>query len=111
MIGDAKAIQLFDLVYPLIYASALAGCCLAAAGVWRRRGKPRAAALGVAMAWLALAAAGFDYVENVGLAVSLWDEPVSPWPQLAAAAASLKFAAIALTLLYALSGALARIRL
>ena len=110
VIDDAKAIQLFDLVYPLVYASALAGCCLAAAGVWRRHGKPRAAALGVAMAWLALAAAGFDYVENAGLAVSLWDEPASPWPQLAAGAASLKFTAIALTLLYALSGALASIR-
>jgi len=110
VIGDAKAIQLFDLVYPLIYASALAGCCLAAAGVWRRRGRARAAALGVGMAWLALAAAGFDYVENAGLAVSLWDEPRSPWPQLAAAAASLKFTAIGLTLLYALSGALASIR-
>ena len=47
VIGDAKAIQLFDLVYPLVYASALAGCCLAAAGAWRRRGRPRAAALGV----------------------------------------------------------------
>ncbi|HYI37000.1 MAG TPA: hypothetical protein VEX39_10365 [Thermoleophilaceae bacterium] len=110
VIGEAKAIQLFDLVFPLIYASALAGCCLAAAGVWRRRGRPRAAALGVAMAWLALAAAGFDYVENVGLAVSLWHEPVSPWPGLALVAAVLKFAAIYLTLAYALSGALASIR-
>ena len=110
VIGEAKAIQLFDLVFPLVYAGALAGCCLAAAGAWRRRGRPRAAALGVGLAWLALAAAGFDYVENAGLAVSLWDEPVSPWPQVAAGAASLKFAAIGLTLLYALSSALASIR-
>jgi hypothetical protein len=110
VIDEAKAIQLFDLVYPLIYASALAGCCLAAAGVWRRRGRPRAATVGAAMAWLALAAAGFDYIENVGLAVSLWGEPASPWPQIAFAAASLKFAAIGLTLLYALSGALGSIR-
>ena len=110
VIGDAKAIQLFDLVYPLIYAGALAGCCLAAAGVWRRRGRPRAAALGVGLAWVALAAAGFDYVENVGLAVSLWGEPASPWPQISLAAASLKFTAIALTLLYALTGALRSVR-
>lgn len=110
VIGDAKAIQLFDLVYPLIYSSALAGLCLAAAGAWRRAGRPRAAALGVAMAWVALAAAGFDYVENVGLAISLWDEPVSPWPQIAAAAASIKFAGIAAALLYALSGPVAALR-
>jgi hypothetical protein len=110
VIGDAKAIQLFDLVYPLIYSSALAGCCLAAAGMWRRRARPRAAALGVGLAWLALAAAGFDYVENVGLAVSLWDEPASPWPQISAVAASLKFAAIAATLVYALAGAVRSVR-
>jgi hypothetical protein len=110
VIVDAKAIQLFDLVYPLIYSTALAGCCLAAAGAWRRLGRERAAAVGVAMAWVALAAAGFDYVENVGLAVSLWDEPASPWPQVSAVAASLKFAAIAATLLYALSGPVAALR-
>ena len=110
VIGEAKAIQLFDLVYPLIYSSALAGLCLAAAGAWRRLGRPRAAALGTAMAWAALAAAGFDYVENVGLAVSLWHEPASPWPQVSAVAASLKFAAIAAALLYALSGPVAAAR-
>jgi hypothetical protein len=60
------------------------------------------------MAWVAFAAAVFDYVENLGLGISLWDEPASPWPQVALVAAVLKFAAIWLTLLYALTGALAR---
>lgn len=110
VIGDAKAIQVFDLVYPLVYASALAGCCLAAAGAWRRAGQARMAAAGVALAWLALVAAGFDYVENAALAVSLWDQPSSPWPQLAFVAAVLKFAAIYTSLLYALSGVVARLR-
>jgi hypothetical protein len=59
------------------------------------------------MAWVAFAAAALDYIENLGLAVSLWGDPASPWPQLSAAAATLKFAAIALCLLYALSGVLA----
>ena len=36
VIDDAKNIQLFDLLYPLIYCSALAGGCVAAAGAWRR---------------------------------------------------------------------------
>ncbi len=103
VIGDAKAIQLFDLVYPLIYAAALAGGCIAAAGAWERAGRPRLAAAGIAMAWVATAAAAFDYVENLGLAVSLWGDPASPWPQLAYAAAVLKFAAIALALVYALA--------
>jgi hypothetical protein len=109
VIDDAKAIQLFDIVYPLIYAGAIAGACIAAAAAWRRAGRPGLATAGVAMAWLAFAAAIFDYVENVGLAVSLWDEPMSPWPQIAFVAAILKFTASNLALLYALSGLIAAV--
>lgn len=107
VIDAAKAIQLFDLVYPLIYAVALAGGCVAAAGAWARAGRERLAAAGIAMAWVAFAAAGFDYVENLGLGISLWGEPAAPWPQVAFGAAVLKFAAIWLALLYALSGTVA----
>ena len=107
VVDDAKAIQTFDLLYPLIYAAALAGGCLAAAAAWGRARRPRLAAAGIAMAWVACAAAGFDYVENLGLGVSLWDEPATPWPQLAFVAAVLKFAAIGLSLLYAVSGPIA----
>src|SRR3954451_1019658 len=70
VIDDAKAIQVFDTVYPLIYASAIAGACVAAAGAWRRAGRTGLGTLGIAMAWVALAAAGFDYIENVGLDIS-----------------------------------------
>lgn len=110
VIDAAKTIQALDLVYPLIYAAALAGCCVAAAGAWGRAGRPRMARAGIAMAWVAFAAAGFDYVENLGLGISLWHEPASPWPQLALAAAGLKFTAIVLALLYALSGPVATLR-
>ena len=104
VLDDAKAIQIFDLIYPLVYAAALAGGCIAAAGAWQRAGRPRLAAAGIAMAWVAFAAAGFDYVENLGLGISLWGDPASPWPQLAFGAAVLKFAAIYSALLYALAG-------
>jgi hypothetical protein len=107
VIDDAKAIQTFDLVYPLIYTASLAGLCIVAAGAWRRRGRERAARVGVAMAWVAFAAAGFDYIENLGLGISLWDEPASPWPQVAWVAAVVKFACIYASLLYALSGVVA----
>ena len=107
VVDDAKAIQVFDLVYPLIYAAALAGGCVAAAGAWRRAGRARLAGLGIVMAWVAFAAAGFDYVENVGIGVSLWDRPAFPWPQVALAAAVVKFSAIGLALLYALTGPIA----
>ena len=64
---------------------------------------PAASGRRVALAWVATAAAGFDYVENLALGISLWGDPASPWPQLAFAAAVLKFTAIALALLYGLS--------
>jgi hypothetical protein len=107
VLDEAKAIQVFDLLYPLVYAAALAGGCIAAAGAWRRAGRPRLAAAGIAMAWVAFAAAGFDYVENLGLGISLWGDPASPWPQVALVAALLKFAGIYSALLYALSGIVA----
>jgi hypothetical protein len=109
VIDDAKKIQVFDLVYPLIYSAALAGGCVAAAGAWRRAGRPRLAAATILLAWVAFAAAGFDYVENLGLAISLWDEPMSPWPQISFVAAILKFAGIYAGLAGALSGLIAAV--
>ena len=103
VIDDAKAIQLFDLVYPLIYGAALAGGCVAGAGAWERAARPRLAAAGIALAWVVTAAIAFDYLENLGLAFSLWGDPASPWPQLAAVAGALKFAGIALGLVYGLA--------
>jgi hypothetical protein len=107
VVDDAKTIQIFDLIYPLIYAAALAGGCVAAAAAWNRAGRPRIAAGAIALAWVAFAAAGFDYVENLGLGISLWDEPASPWPQVAFVAAVLKFSGIYLALAGALSGLVA----
>ena len=107
VIDEAKAIQVFDLLYPLVYSAALAGACIAAAEAWRRRGRQRWAQIGIAMAWVGFVAAGFDYVENLGLGISLWDEPMTPWPQVALVAALGKFAGISISLLYALTGIVA----
>lgn len=107
VIDEAKAIQVLDLIYPFIYAAALAGGCIAAAGAWRRLGREHAAAMGIAMAWVATAAAAFDYVENLGLDISLWGAPASPWPEISRVAALLKFGAIYLALAYGLSGIVA----
>ncbi|MBJ7329410.1 MAG: hypothetical protein JHC95_05905, partial [Solirubrobacteraceae bacterium] len=99
-IGAAKAIMVLDIVYPFIYALAIAGACVGAAAAWSRG---RMASLGIAMAWVATSAIAFDYLENVGLAISLWDTPASPWPQISAVAAVFKFTAIGLPLLYVLT--------
>lgn len=95
VIGVAKAIQLADIVYPFVYAFAIAGGCVGAAAAWARAGNDRMAEIANTLAWVATSAIVFDYVENLGLAVSLWGEPAAPWPQLAFVAAVLKFAAIA----------------
>jgi hypothetical protein len=107
VIDAAKATQVLDLFYPFIYAAAFAGGCIAAAGAWRRLGRERIAQLGIAMAWVATAAAAFDYVENLGLDISLWGHPASPWPEISRVAALLKFGAIGLALAYGLSGIVA----
>ncbi|MGI8728141.1 MAG: hypothetical protein ACR2K6_10755 [Solirubrobacterales bacterium] len=106
VVGTAKAIQLFDLIYPLVYAAAFAGLALAVGRLWAAAGRPRLAEFAPAAAWAVTAAAGFDYIENLGLAVSLWGDPAAPWPQIAYVAAVIKFAGIYLALAYALSGAL-----
>jgi hypothetical protein len=93
-----------DFLYAPLYAAAYAGGCVALAAAWRRRGRERLAAIGIAAAWAATAAAGFDYVENLGLAVTLLDEPASPWPQISLVAAIAKFAGIAAAVLYLLTG-------
>ena len=109
VIDDAKAIQVFDLFYPLIYSAALAGGCVAAAGAWTHRPAARAW-----QRWRSPARGSpsrppaFDYVENLGLGISLWGDPASPWPQVALVAAVLKFTGIAVALLVALSGLAAR---
>lgn len=103
VIGVAKAIQLGDIVYPFIYAFAIAGGCVGAAAAWTRAGRTGWADTANALAWVATAAIVFDYVENLGLAVSLWGTPAAPWPQVALVAAALKFTAILAGLLGVLS--------
>jgi hypothetical protein len=56
------------------------------------------------MAWGGVSAAGFDYIENLGLDISRWNEPMTPWPQTALVAAMAGFAGIDTSLLYALTG-------
>jgi hypothetical protein len=65
------------------------------------------------MAWAQYAAALFDVIENCALLMMLpadlqkaWEqsEPVSPWPQIAAFFAVLKFMIIGAGILYILSG-------
>ena len=106
----AKYIQLADIVYPVVYSAALAGCAIAAGHALRRAGADRMARVAPTIAWVAFAAAVFDYVENIGLAIALWHRPIAPWPLVSSIAAALKFFCIAVTILYALCGLAASIK-
>lgn len=105
LVANAAFIDGLDFLFAPLYAAAIAGACVAAAGAWRRRGRERVAALGAATAWAATAAAAFDWIENTALAVILLDGPSSPWPAIALVAAIPKFAGTLAGLLFALSGA------
>jgi hypothetical protein len=82
------------------YALALSlGILLAAS---RHRGT--FATLGAWMGWGALAAPFFDALENFGLVRVLLYQTNSPWPEIAYWCATIKFALLALGLVYALVG-------
>ncbi len=104
VLENATFIDGLDFLFAPLYAGAIAGVCVAAAGAWRRRGKDGVANLGIGIAWAASAAVAFDWIENVALAAVLLDEPVSPWPAIALASAIPKFAGTWSGLLFALSG-------
>lgn len=106
VVENAAFINGLDFIYPLLYAAAIAGACVAAAGAFRRRGRERLALAGIAIAWAATTAAAFDWVEDIALAVILLDGPASPWPQVALAAAIPKFAGTGAGLIYAIAGGL-----
>ncbi|MBL8930683.1 MAG: hypothetical protein JNL54_11205 [Kineosporiaceae bacterium] len=87
--GTAQLMMAIDLAYPLLYGFALLmGLRWAAARSGRTSRLPR-------LRWLALGAAGADYVENACLIWQLWAErATSASAGIAAGAAYLKFALI-----------------
>jgi hypothetical protein len=96
----------FDYVFMLVYAAWLSLVCeLAGAALWIRR-----LPLANLRNWLRRGmwlAAGLDAIENLGLAVILLEAPQSPWPEIAAVCAALKFGLLIAGLLYGLYGLLA----
>jgi hypothetical protein len=95
---------------PTILDFALAG--FAVRDTARARGWRRLAAIGVVVPFFALAAATFDASENVALLLTLAGNGGSLAPPLAAVCSAIKFTliAIAIAILYALSGLVVRLR-
>lgn len=95
-----------DYLFMLTYSTAMALACLWAAERWKAT-QPALARLGQLLAWGQGLAALLDGIENVALLRLLY-EVSPPWPQLAAACATLKFTLIGIGLGYTLTGLLAR---
>ena len=90
-----------DYLFMPVYATALALGILLAAG----RHKGWFGILGAWLGWGVYAAALFDAVENYALArMLLLNQVWSPYPEIAALSASVKFVLLSLGLIYALVG-------
>jgi hypothetical protein len=92
-----------DYLFMVTYSTAIALGCIWAAQVLRRLNWPLIF-LGSILAWGQWLAALLDGVENAALSVVLLEAPASPWPELAAWCASIKFALIFLGLVYTFLG-------
>jgi hypothetical protein len=110
--GEPRRSIYFDFAFALVYANLLALCCLMAAEAMGRSASGLARA-GVLLAWAQYAAGLFDVIENCALLKMLPAGPqqasaqfvaASPWPEIAALFAGLKFIIIGLGLLYILTG-------
>jgi hypothetical protein len=95
-----------DYIFLMVYATALALATGMASDVFER--SPRAARIGVLLAWGALGAGVFDVIENVGLLHMLGAPGVveAGWSWMTAGCAAMKFALVVGALLYSTGGAL-----
>lgn len=100
----AKEHLYLDYPYLLAYGLFFFGACTAVARRFEARGRERAASLGRTLALAGLAGAGFDALENASLLVVLDDHTGQPWPALATAFASVKFALTTPAFLYSFAG-------
>ncbi len=99
----AGFIQGLDFLFPMAYSTTVGLGCVLAAGVIARRGQA-ASRLGSWLAWGLWLAAALDYIENIGLLFLLFGMVQSPYPQIAAVCATIKFALLAAGLIYSFYG-------
>lgn len=104
----AGFIQGLDFLFPLVYSTMLALACIMSSGVLRAARWPLAGA-GCTLAWGQWFAAFLDYIENVSLLILLLGAVASPWPQIAAFCAYIKFALILIGMIYGFFGLAARL--
>ncbi len=99
----AAFIQGLDFLFPPVYATTIALACVWVAGTLKAAGK-RLAGVGTPLAWGQWLAALLDYIENICLLALLFGRVASPWPEIAAVCAGVKFTLIVAGMLYGLYG-------
>ena len=100
----ARLSLLLDYGYMLSYGLFFALASFAVCDAARARGWRRLATFGVVAPFLTLLAAGFDAGENVALLLTLAGDGGSFAPPFATVCSGIKFALVALAILYALCG-------
>ena len=97
---DMAFLQGVDELHPLVY-----GLLLAAGSVWAgRRLRGRAAQWAPVVAWMALVAALFDLIENVGMIVMIRGDVDAPVPTITTTFALAKFALFFVVVPYVVAG-------
>ncbi len=99
-VDAAKMAIYLDFPLLVLYALALSASCAVLAARAAERGRTTLASAGRAIAWAAPVAAAFDAIENVALLQVLSDRVDQPWPGLAFGFASVKFALLAVVVVY-----------
>ena len=100
----AKMAIYLDFPFLVLYALALSASCAVLAARAAERGRSTLASAGRTIAWAAPVAALFDAIENVALLQVLSDRVEQPWPGLAFGFASVKFALLAVVIVYLVVG-------
>ncbi|MGH3475025.1 MAG: hypothetical protein ACRDOT_08965 [Aeromicrobium sp.] len=109
-VDAAQMAHYLDLLYLVFYALALSAACVVLAARAADQGQARLAALGPRVAWMAVIAAGLDAVEDVAILLVLDGRTEQPWPAIAFGCSVVKFALLAVVIVYLVVGLVATLR-
>lgn len=109
-VDAAQMTHYLDLLYLFTYAVALSAACVVVAARAADRGRTQLAALGPRIAWLAVAAAALDAVEDVAILLVLDGRTAQPWPAIAFGCSVVKFALLAVVIVYLIAGVAVTLR-
>jgi len=103
-VDAAQMAHYLDFPYLVAYALALSAACVVLGARAADRGRARIAAIGSRVAWLAVIAAALDAVEDVAILLVLDGRTEQPWPAIAFGCSVLKFAMLAVVIVYLVAG-------